>query len=212
MTVRHHPDETLLLGHATGGLDAALSLIVASHLSFCSQCRADVALFERGGGALLDDIAPVALAGDALARTLARLDTAYAPPAILPSNDNTPAPLRAFLGRDLSGVRWRKLGPHLGYVTLMRRGPLALRLLRGAPGSDVGRHSHRGMEYTLVLRGGFTDETGSYGPGDFQTASPDVKHNPLADHGEDCINLAVTTERLAFDGLVQRVVGRLFGF
>ncbi|MES2473374.1 MAG: ChrR family anti-sigma-E factor [Pseudomonadota bacterium] len=212
MTVRHHPDETLLLGHAAGGLDSAMSLVVATHLSFCSQCRADVALLERGGAALLDDLAPAALAGDALARTLARLDTAYALPAVPASNDNTPAPLRAFLGRDLSGVHWRKMGPQLGYVNLVRRGPLALRLLRGAPGSDVGRHSHRGMEYTLVLRGGFSDETGSYGPGDFQTASPDVTHNPVADHGEDCINLAVTTERLVFDGMVQRVVGRLFGF
>ena len=81
-----------------------------------------------------------------------------------------------------------------------------------APVSDTGLHSHRGMEYTLVLRGGFTDETGSYGPGDFQVASPDVKHNPVADDGEDCVNLSVTTDRLAFDGLVQRVVGRLFGF
>jgi len=212
MTARHHPDEALLLAHAAGGLDAAMSLIVATHLSFCGRCRADVALLECGGGALLHDLTPSALAGDALTKTLARLDTAYVPPAIPPSNDNTPAPLRVLLGRDLSGVRWRKMGPRLGYVNLMRRGPVALRLLRGAPGSDVGRHSHRGMEYTLVLRGGFTDETGSYGPGDFQAASPDVRHNPVADHDEDCINLAVTTERLVFDGLVQRVVGRLFGF
>ena len=68
------------------------------------------------------------------------------------------------------------------------------------------------MEYTLVLRGGFTDETGSYGPGDFQVASPDTMHNPVVDDGADCVNLSVTIGRLAFDGLVQRVVGRLFGF
>jgi len=212
MTVTYHPDEALLAGYAAGNLEEMTALIVATHLSFCGLCSGDVALLERAGGVLLDGIAPVALAGDALEKALARLDTVETPPAPPVSNDNTPAPLRAYLGRDLSETRWRRMGPRLGYVTLMRCGPLALRLLRGAPGSDTGRHGHRGVEYTLVLRGGFTDETGSYGPGDFQIATPDTRHNPVADAGEDCINLAVTTGRLIFDGLVGRVAGRVFGF
>lgn len=212
MSIQHHPDDELLLACATGGLDMPMSLIVQSHLYLCTRCRNAVALAENVGGVLLNTIAPVPLAADALAKTLARLGTQDARVRAAISNDNTPAPLRAFLGRDLSQVGWRKLGPNLGYATLYRKGPLAMRLLRGAPGSDVGRHSHRGMEYTLVLRGGFKDETGSYGPGDFQAASSDVAHNPVADHDGDCINLAVTTAPLRFDGLVQKVVGRLFGF
>jgi putative transcriptional regulator len=212
MSVMHHPDETLLLGYAAGGLDEAMTLIIATHLGFCRVCQNNVALLEQTGGAVLENLVPTALSADALANTLARLDMAKALPAAPVSNDNTPAPLRAYLGRDLSQVRWHRMGPRLGYVTLMRRGPVALRLLRGAPGSDVGTHSHRGMEFTLVLRGGYSDETGTYAPGDFQAASPDLKHNPVADAGEDCINLAVTTERLMFDGLVQRVASRLFGF
>lgn len=212
MTVAHHPDEALLARYAAGTADDAMALIVATHLSFCGRCRSDVALLERAGGALLDGIAPAALADDARAKTLARLDTAYAPPSVPASNDNTPPPLRAFLGHDLSAVRWRRMGPRLSYASLMRHGPVVLRLLRGVPGSDTGRHSHLGMEYTLVLRGGFTDETGSYGPGDFQAASPELKHNPVADDGEDCINLAVTTERLLFEHPVQRLAARLFGF
>lgn len=212
MSVSHHPDDDLLLACATGGLDMPLSLIVQSHLSFCAQCRSTVALAENVGGVLLDTIVPVPLAADALAATLARLGAQDGQTRAPVSNDNTPAPLRAFLGRDLSQLGWRKLGPNLGYVTLYRKGPLAMRLLRGAPGSDVGRHSHHGMEYTLVLRGGYKDETGSYGPGDFQAASSDVAHNPVADQDGDCINLAVTTAPLRFDGLVQKIAGRLFGF
>ena len=215
MSIQHHPDDDLLLAFATGSLDMPMSLILAAHLSFCPRCRSIVALGERVGGVLLNDIEPVPLAADALQRTLVRLDAPETrrPASSVPaSNDNTPAPLRAFLGRDLSQMRWRKLGPSLGYVTLYRKGPLAMRLLRGAPGSDVGRHSHRGMEYTLVLRGGFSDETGRYGPGDFQAASSDVAHNPVADHDGDCINLSVTTDSLCFEGMVQKIVGRLFGF
>jgi putative transcriptional regulator len=212
MTVQHHPDDALLLAYAAGGLDAAMSLILATHLSFCARCRRLVADQEKIGGALLEDIPPIAMDSDALAQVMARLDE----PAVLephqPSNDNTPAPLRAMLGHDLSRVRWRKMGPNLGYVTLYRQGPVAVRLLRGAPRTDVGSHSHRGMEYTLVLRGGYTDATGSYGPGDFQVASAELRHNPVADPEEDCINLSVTTDRLHFDNAVQKIVARLFGF
>ncbi len=213
MTVRHHPEEDLLLAHAAGALDESMALIVATHLCFCAQCRATVALAEKVGGTLLDVIAPAPLAPDALARTLAQLDAPMPEQARPVSNDNTPLPLRRFLGRDLSQVGWRKMGPKLAYVPLTRRGGVSMRLLRGAPGTDVGRHGHKGMEYTLVLAGGFTDVTGSYGPGDFQTASPDLRHNPIADGDDsDCINLAVTTAPLRFESVVQKIVGKLFGF
>jgi putative transcriptional regulator len=212
MTVQHHPDDALLLAYAAGSLDGAMSLILATHLSFCAGCRRLVAQQEAVGGALLEDLPPVAMEGDALRQVMARLDEPAAPETHQPSNDNTPAPLRAALGRDLSQVRWRKMGPNLGYVTLYRQGPVAVRLLRGAPRTDVGSHSHRGMEYTLVLRGGYTDATGSYGPGDFQAASAELRHNPVADPEEDCINLSVTTDRLHFDNALQKIVARLFGF
>ena len=212
MSVLHHPDQTLLLSHAAGALDPAMALIMATHLSVCAQCQAEMALGERLGGVLLDDIAPEPLADDALARVMARLDVPGTATPPSPSNDNTPAPLRAFLGRDLSEVRWRSMGPRLGYVTLYRRGALTMRLLRGAPGADTGRHTHRDKEYTLVLKGGYSDETGRYGPGDFQAVTSAVTHNPVADPGEDCINLAVTIGRLRFTGAVQNVVATLFGF
>lgn len=212
MTVRHHPDDVLLLAYAAGGLDAAMSLILATHLTFCARCRRLVAGHEQIGGALLEDIPPVAMDGGALALVMARLDEPAAPEPRQPSNDNTPAPLRAVLGRDLSDLRWRKMGPNLGYVNLYRQGPVAVRLLRGAPGTDTGRHGHHGMEYTLVLRGGYTDATGNYGPGDLQVASGELQHNPVADPGEDCINLSVTTGPLRFDNALQKIVARLFGF
>jgi putative transcriptional regulator len=212
MSVRHHPEEALLLAHAAGRLDPAMALIVATHLHFCAACRGQAALGNSVGGALLDEAPPAPLAADALARTLARLDAPPAPVIRMVSNDNTPPPLRAFLGRDLSAVRWRAMGPRLGYRTLYRQGDLTLRLLRGSPGSDVGAHSHRGQEFTLVLKGGYRDETGAYGPGDFQCAAAQVTHNPVADPGEDCINLSVTVGGLRFGSAAQNLVARLFGF
>ena len=60
-------------------------------------------------------------------------------------------------------------------------------------------------EYTVVLQGGFTDVTGNYGPGDLQVMEDGMSHNPVADPGEDCINLAVTTGPLKFESLLQKI-------
>ena len=63
-----------------------------------------------------------------------------------------------------------------------------------------------------MLKGGYRDETGAYGPGDFQAASGDLIHNPVADLDGDCINLSITTGRLRFRSVAQTLVARLFGF
>ena len=209
----HHPADGLLLAHAAGSLEEAMALIVATHLSFCARCRRIVAQAEAVGGVRVEEMPPVSLAADALEKTLTRLSQLpQNPPHRAATKTITPPPLRAFLGHDLTEVRWRNIGPHLAFVPLARRGNVTLRLLKGAPGTDTGRHTHRGMEYSLVLTGGYTDTTGSYGPGDFQTAAPDVAHNPVADDDGDCINLSVTTGPLRFDGWIAKIAGKLFGF
>jgi putative transcriptional regulator len=212
--IHHHPDDELLLAYASGTADEAVSLIVATHMNYCAICRLRGKKFDAIGGTLLQDLAPAPLAAGALDATLAKLDqvTPYERPRRTPSRDGTPDVLRAYLGGDLSTVRWRQMGPRLSYLPVFRRGNVNVRLLRGIPGADSGSHSHGGLEYTVVLRGGYTDETGSYAPGDLQLTDSSVTHNPVADPGEDCINLAVTTGRLKFGSLLQRIAAPLFGF
>jgi putative transcriptional regulator len=212
--IRHHPDENLLLAYAAGTADEAQGLIVATHTALCAQCRADVAAMEKIGGGLLENLPPASLSDAALGATLAKLDgiTPYERPRRAPSRDGTPEVLRSYLGGDLSTARWRRMGPKLAYLPLFRRGRTSAKLLRGVPGTEVGAHSHHGLEFTLVLAGGFTDVTGSYGPGDLQLADAGLRHNPIADPGEDCINLAVTTAPLKFENLLQKIAGPIFGF
>lgn len=194
----HHPDEALLVSYASGAADEAMSLILATHLHYCALCRISVAQMESIGGNLLEDLKPAPLAGSALSNTLAKLDQVkpYERPRRAPSRDDTPGVLRSYLGGDLQAVRWRKMGPRLSYAPLLRQGKVVARLLRGIPGADSGIHTHTGPEYTLVLRGGYSDATGSYAPGDLQVMEAGARHNPVADPGEDCINLAVTNGRL----------------
>jgi putative transcriptional regulator len=212
--IHHHPDDELLLAYAAGVADEAVSLIVATHMSYCAACQLRGKTLDALGGALLQDLAPAPLAAGALDATLARLDqaTPYERPRRAVSRDGTPDVLRAYIGGDLRDVRWRQMGPRLSYAPLFRRGGVSARLLRGTPGADSGTHSHAGLEYTVVLQGGFTDITGNYGPGDLQVMADGMSHNVVVDPGEDCINLAVTTGRLKFDSLLQRIAAPLFGF
>ena len=212
--IRHHPDETLLLAYASGAADEALSLVVATHIAYCAPCRAVAARLEAIGGSLLQDLAPASLSGNALDAALAKLDGAkpFERRARVPSQDGTPDVLRQYIGGDLSQVRWRRVNASFSYRPLFHRGGVSVRLLRGAPGAQTGTHHHQGQEYTLVLKGGFADVTGRYGPGDLQVMEGAMPHNPIADPGEECINLAVTTGPLKFDSLVRKIVAPLFGF
>jgi putative transcriptional regulator len=210
--IHHHPDDELLLAYAGGAADEALGLIVATHLAYCPACRAGAAKLDAIGGSLLTDLPPAPLADGALDAALAKLDQPFERRPRSVSQDGTPGILRSYIGGDLRDVRWRQMGPRLSYVSLFRRGAVSARLLRGTPGADSGAHRHEGQEYTVVLRGGFTDATGNYGPGDLQIMDDGTHHNVVADPSEDCINLAVTTGKLKFESLLQRIAAPLFGF
>jgi putative transcriptional regulator len=212
--IAHHASEEMLLAYATGAADEATSLILATHLSYCATCRRHSREMEAMGGCLLQELAPVPMSRGALDAALRKLDGArpFERAARPVSKDGTPAVLRPYIGCDLRDVRWRQVGPNLSYAPLLRRGRVTARLLRGVPGAETGAHRHAGLEYTLVLKGGFSDETGSYSPGDLQVMEGDMRHSPVADPGEDCINLAVTTGPLKFEGLLQKIVAPLFGF
>jgi putative transcriptional regulator len=59
---------------------------------------------------------------------------------------------------------------------------------------------------TLVLAGGFSDESGHFVRGDVAEADPSVNHQPVADPGEDCLCLAVTDAPLRLTGPFGRLL------
>jgi len=213
MSITHHPGEELLIAYAAGGAGEAVSLLVASHLSLCADCRAVVSRAEAAGGTLLSGIAPVALERNAYQSVLARLDKPSA--EILRSAkiaSEVPAPLQVYVGGDFGALDWRHITAGLAYFPLPTKGRTRARLIRAYPGAGVASHSHRGEEWTLVLTGSFTDATGNYRAGDVQSATPQVRHKPVADPGPACINLVVTDAPLIFEGLLPKIVGKFFGF
>lgn len=204
MTIQHHiPDETLV-SYAAGDLDDATSLVVATHLALCPSCRRSVAVADDIGGAMLDELMPSRMSDDALAHVLALTErpvTEAARPEPAPSHAGFvfPEPLRRRIGGDLDDVRWKRIGPGVQQFKLENPDSASqARLLRIAGGQGVLEHGHTGEEFTLVLAGGFSHGIQSFARGDVEWADTEIVHHPVADEGEGCVCLAVTSGPLKF--------------
>jgi predicted ChrR family anti-sigma factor len=75
MTITRHPTDETLLRYAAGTLPEGPALVVAVHLALCGICQRQIRTCETLGGALIESLPPATLSADALAATLAKLDS-----------------------------------------------------------------------------------------------------------------------------------------
>jgi putative transcriptional regulator len=219
MTIKHHLSDALLSAYAAGALPEAFSLVIATHVSLCDDCRARLGAFEAVGGALLDrgaatdDAAPLPeLSPDSLQATMARIAALEGQPPVAHRPVRRaglfPAPLSDYAGDGPEAVKWRAIGGGVRQAILSTTGDAVVRLLHIPGGVAVPDHGHRGTELTLVLQGAFRDETDRFGPGDIEIADQSVEHTPVAEPGVDCICLAATDAPLRFNALLPRLAQR----
>jgi putative transcriptional regulator len=201
MTITHHLDDATLMSFAAGSLPDTLAAVAAAHVSMCSRCRAEVAVHERMGAALLTEIAPEKLAAQLQPNA----------PSVSSRNVRQLQPIERMIGGQLDGVRWRWIGPGLWHRPLASAGSGALQLIKAAPGASVPDHTHGGSELTLVLRGALVDETGTYGTGDVADLDESVQHTPVADSGMGCICLIANEHPTRFRGALARLMQRWHG-
>lgn len=202
--INHHPSEPTLLGYATGSLPEALALVTATHLGSCAACRRALATLEATGGALLDELDPVPLTGDALDHLLSRVDEpGRAPPMVL--NPDLPAPLNHVpLGR------WWPIGIGVRYRPLQVAPGAWGGLVLAQPHRALPRHGHKGLELTCILSGSFADGGGEYVAGDLSEPSADHDQPPLVIGNEPCL-CVIASEGMRLRGLLgltQRLIGQ----
>ena len=202
--IKHHLSDALLMSYAGGGLNEAFSLVVASHVEMCDDCRARLGAFEAVGGTLFDCDATASEVD--LDATFALIDAGAPEPTPLKRQDGIfPSALQDYVGGDLSAVKWRSIGMGVRQAILPTSKDASARLLYIPAGKAVPDHGHRGTELTLVLQGAFSDEFDRFGAGDLEIATEEDEHTPVADSGLDCICLAATDAPLKFNGLIQRI-------
>jgi putative transcriptional regulator len=213
----HHPEYDWLEQYAAGTLPLPVALCVATHSSFCAECRRQIELLQSVGGALFEQLAPVPVADDLLQQVLDRIDTAVdAAPADIAADtvpvdvQDVPTPLRGLIPEGYEQLTWAPLLPRLRAASLRTGDPVFHAVVhRVQPGGNVPRHDHRGLEFTVVLRGSFSDELGVYGPGDFMLREPGVRHHPVAALHEECLCLTVQEAPIRFTGLPWRLLNPL---
>ncbi len=221
----YHPDEALLKHYALGEVDATQGLALAVHLESCPRCRHKVATYERAlGDAFLtqsgDAQVTAPLADDVL-------DTMFDSIVALPQHEESTVKLAAkpkkvcvnnrtfILPKALAAFHdrigpWRSYGGKVFSAVVDLDEPSRVNLMYMAPGVTVPQHTHKGLESTLVLHGGFSDEDGHYEVGDFLLKDASVKHSPATASEEDCLCLSVLTEPMLFTQGVARLFN-MFG-
>jgi putative transcriptional regulator len=209
-----HPSDraldALLAAYASGSLSPPLHVLVAGHLALSPQSRAFVRHLEAANAAALEETTP-----EPISDREGKLEAIFAsadhePVAPEPGPDDVlPAALVHYLGTRLDGIRWRTLLPGIREYKAERtaRGEAVLYWVRR--GRSMPSHTHEGTEYTLVLRGGFTDVTGHYRRGDIAIADQEIDHRPRSDRDEDCICYTVSDAPLRLTGPVGRLLERL---
>lgn len=207
--------------YASGTLDPALALLLGTQRSLRGDTDTALALGDILSGALLEREEPAQMANNALQSALSAIDALETgqsivnSPAGLASNAldeilALPEPLRGFAIDAAGKAGWQRTAPGIQRLTLDVGSDVETEIYRIEPGTAVPRHSHEGSEFTLVVSGGFTDETGNFGPGDLSVKGPEDTHQPIADQGEICFTLAVRDGGLKFTGimgLIQKLVG-----
>jgi putative transcriptional regulator len=208
--IAHRPPEELLLGYASGSLPEPIALVVASHAALCPESAREIRRLEGLGGTLLDGIAPADLKAGALDRALAALDgAAPSPPrpiATPAARALLPAPVWPYVKGDVANIAWQRRSADVHTAELVADGNKRRAfLLRVKAGRPVPRHTHRGLELTIVLTGAYCDAANCFGRGDIQIADPTTDHQPVAQAGEDCICLVALEAPIWFTGPIGRL-------
>ncbi len=211
----------LYAAYAAGCLDPAFTLMVETQSVLRPEIRDAVALSEVISGSILETAPAARLSDGALDRALAAIDALDADEVTSVRAGRAageameemlalPEPLRAAALEAVGKTGWQVMGRGLKRLNLNAGSKLETELYRISPGAKIPRHTHAGREYTLVVAGGFSDERGSYGPGDVVINGADDYHQPVGDEGEVCYALAVRDGGLHFTGMmgfIQRLLG-----
>ena len=207
--------DALLLDYATGALSRPLEILVETHLAMNQKSSRSMRMLMQLGGILLEDAEPVSLSEGALRTVMAQLDqfdneTDEMFTKVSAHTEWLPHPVVTYAPEPNCSESWRRAGIGILESSIdFGEADGKATIYRIAPGTAVPIHTHTGAEVTLVLAGGFTDETGGYGPGDIAIQEAGGEHQPVADDDGECVVFAVNEGEIRLTGPFGRVLNLL---
>jgi putative transcriptional regulator len=194
MTPQHHPDPDDLLAYASGASPEWASLVVACHLTYCEECRSDVALMDDVGGVLLAELEAI---GDVALPTppgAARTEPAREKTRIVSDvTRGLPQPIHEYFKDAVP--RWRFLAPGVRQIPLsFSVGGIPAKVVEFKPGFTIPEHAHTGLEMVLVLDGELRDSVTKelFGSGDLSRRDLGSTHSQFVTSKDPCICLVVS--------------------
>ena len=204
--------DALLVDYAAGALSQPLEILIETHLAMNPESAKTMQMLMQLGGILLDECEPVSLSEDALHEVMLAIadDVEQVEELVKPHNTFLPRPLSQYVPDLSCPESWRSAG-----IGIMKHevkfdvSEMKATIYRIQPNVAVPSHSHTGSEITLVLAGGFSDETGTYGPGDIAVQEAGGVHKPVADADGECLVFAVNEGDIRLAGPFGRVLNLL---
>ncbi len=210
---RTHPDYELLAAYSAGSLPLSQALCISAHLEHCPDCMRQLQRLNRVGSELMQQLKPAQASDTLKNRLLDSLDS------MVDEDDETeenpidpsiPRCLHQFIDSSYDSLAWKRVSPDIHSVELCRDANGArVELLKIKPGGSATTHTHLGDEYTVILEGSFSDESGLYRQGDFVVKGASDRHTPVATQDRECICLAVTEGPIQFTGFFSRLLNPL---
>ncbi len=211
--VNHHPTSDLLTLFSAGSLPMSQALCISAHIEHCTECQANVSRLNSLGASFFETQTPVKTSNHLKSSVLAMLDEMPVVEQVKPAidvNSNVPRCLQQFVPEGYDALKWKRLSPSIRTIELCTdTNGAKVELMRIKPGAKVGAHTHTGNEYTLVLEGSFSDNSGIYKKGDFVVRDSHHKHQPVVSMDNECICLAVTDAPIEFTGWMTRLLNPL---
>ena len=208
----NHPAAELLAAYSAGSLPLSQALCVSAHLEHCDPCMHELQQLNRVGTELMQQLEPAPASEQLKQNLLDRLDSLVDDDAGRPVRNDTPVPrcLRQFVSGGYDALRWKRVSHDIHSVELCRDSNGAkVELLKIRPGGSASTHTHLGDEYTVILEGSFSDESGVYRRGDFVVKDSSDRHTPVATQDRECICLAVTEGPIQLTGFFGRLLNPL---
>lgn len=195
----------LIADDAAGALDPARHILVETLAAMKPEIAQELSGLEAAGACLLLPVNAQPLPQGGFDRLIASIDQAQPDTFSSDAIDGLtlPAPLRPKVEQALKVTQWQQFLPGVEGLDLSSAFPgcpSQVQLLRVTANQRIPRHAHSGEELTLVLSGGFTDETGHFLSGDVAFTGPALTHGPLADPGAPCVTLVVSDSAPIFTG------------
>lgn len=196
--------DALLARYVSGLLPEPARVLVDAHLELSPANRGMVTGLETLAGDALEHMDPAPLhGGDAC---LEKIFSSPVPQIRLPAMPRGdclfPRAIAEFIGMNEDEIPWKMKMPGFRDFELGEIDGCHVELFWIKPGRAIPKHTHEGMELSLVLDGAFNDDTGRYARGDISVNDETVDHRPIAEKTTPCIGMAVTDGPLRLTGSI----------